>query len=120
MSVPGVGRVVATVSVSTLPELGQLSSKKLSSLVGLAPFNRDSGKLRGKRRMVGGRAIVRSALYMSALVAVQHNPVIAAFYQKLLKAGKAKKVALIACAHKLLNSLNAMVKHQQPWRELAS
>ena len=114
-SVPGVGRVVATTLLAALPELGKLSSKKLASLVGLAPLNRDSGKLRGKRHIVGGRALVRSMLYMASLVAVQHNPIIARFYQRLLKAGKAKKVALIACARKLLGILNALVKQQQPW-----
>ncbi len=114
-SVPGVGRVVATTLLAALPELGQLSSKQLASLVGIAPLNCDSGKMRGKRRIVGGRALVRSALYMAALVAVQHNPVISAFYQRLLQAGKVKKVALIACAHKLLGILNALVKQQVFW-----
>ena len=90
--------------------------KKLSSLVGIAPMNCDSGQMRGKRRIIGGRARVRAVLYMSALVAIQHNPVIKAFYQKLLQAGKAKKVALIACAHKLLGFLHAIVKSQKPWR----
>ncbi len=116
-SVPGVGRVVATTLLAALPELGQLPSKQLASLVGIAPFNYDSGKMRGKRRIVGGRALVRSALYMAALVAVQHNPVIVAFYQRLLQAGKAKKVALIACAHKLLGILNALVKQQVRWND---
>jgi transposase len=115
-SVPGVGRVVATTLLALLPELGQLSSKRLASLVGVAPFNFDSGKLKGKRHIVGGRALVRSALYMAALVAVQHNPVIMAFYERLLARGKAKKVALIACAHKLLVILNALVTHQQVWQ----
>ena len=114
-SVPGVGRVVATTLLAALPELGHLASKQLASLVGIAPMNSDSGKMRGKRRIVGGRALVRSVLYMAALVAVQHNPVISAFYQRLLAAGKAKKVALIACAHKLLGILNALVKHQVAW-----
>jgi transposase len=115
-SVPGVGRVVATTLLAALPELGHLSTKKLATLVGLAPLNCDSGKMRGKRHIVGGRSLVRSALYMSALVAVQHNPVIAGFYQRLLNTGKAKKVALIACAHKLLGILNAMIKQQESWR----
>lgn len=114
-SVPGVGRVTAVTLLSMLPELGELSLKKLSSLVGIAPMNCDSGKMRGKRRIIGGRAMVRSALYMSALVAVQHNPVIRDFYQRLLRVGKAKKVALIACAHKLLGFLHAIVKNQTPW-----
>ncbi len=115
-SVPGVGRVVATTLIAALPELGQISSKQLAHLVGVAPLNCDSGKMRGKRHIVGGRAQVRSVLYMSALVAVHHNPVIASFYQRLLSAGKAKKVALIACAHKLLGILNAMLKQQVSWR----
>ena len=119
-TVPGVGRVVATVLLARLPELGQLGHKQLASLVGVAPFNQDSGTMRGRRRIVGGRAMVRSALYMSALVTVQHNSVIRAFYQKLLAAGKAKKLALIACAHKLLTILNAILKHQQPWRDCSS
>jgi len=116
-SVPGVGRVVATTLLATLPELGQLPSKKLAALVGLAPLNCDSGKMRGKRHIVGGRALVRSMLYMAALVAVQHNPVISTFYQRLLQVGKAKKVALIACAHKLLGILNALLKRQQSWSD---
>jgi transposase len=115
-TVPGVGRVVATTLLAALPELGHLPTKQLASLVGIAPLNCDSGKMRGKRRIVGGRALVRSTLYMSALVAIQHNPVIAAFYKRLLQAGKAKKVALIACAHKLLGILNAILKQQQPWQ----
>lgn len=115
-SVPGVGRVVATTLLAALPELGQISSKQLASLVGIAPLNCDSGKMRGKHHIMGGRGLVRSVLYMSALVAVQHNPLISAFYQRLLNAGKAKKVALIACAHKLLGILNAMVKQQESWR----
>jgi transposase len=114
-SVPGVGRVVATTLLAALPELGHLSSKQLASLVGIAPLNCDSGKMRGKRHIVGGRALVRSVLYMAALVAVQHNPVISTFYQRLLQAGKAKKVALIACAHKLLGILNALLKKQVFW-----
>lgn len=114
-SVPGVGRVVATTLLAALPELGQLGSKQLAGLVGVAPLNRDSGQFRGKRQIVGGRAGVRSALYMAALVAVHHNPVLADFYQRLLKAGKVKKVALIACVHKLLTILNAMVKRQTCW-----
>lgn len=118
-SVPGVGPVMANTLLAALPEIGQIPSKQLASLVGVAPLNCDSGKKRGKRRIVGGRAMVRSTLYMSALVAIQHNPVISVFYQKLLKAGKAKKVALIACARKLLGILNAIIKHQQPWQHVA-
>jgi transposase len=115
-SVPGVGPVIATTLIATLPELGKIGQKQLASLVGLAPMNSDSGKHRGHRRIMGGRALVRSVLYMGALVAIQHNPVIAAFYQRLLAAGKTKKVALIACAHKLLGILHALVKNQQCWQ----
>jgi transposase len=115
-TVPGVGKVVATTLISALPELGSLSAKQISSLVGLAPMNCDSGKMRGKRRITGGRAQVRSVLYMAALVATRHNPVIRNFYNSLIKRGKLKKVALTACMHKLLIILNAMVKHKIPWR----
>lgn len=115
-SVPGVGRVVATTILAELPELGQLSRKQLASLVGLAPMNYESGKRQGRRSIMGGRAMVRSALYMGTLVGVRYNPVLSAFYQKLLQAGKAKKVALIACAHKLLGILHALVKRQECWR----
>lgn len=115
-TVPGVGKVVATTLISALPELGSLSSKQISSLVGLAPMNCDSGKMRGKRRITGGRAQVRSVLYMAALVATRYNPVIRNFYNSLIERGKLKKVALTACMHKLLIILNAMVKHKTPWR----
>jgi transposase len=115
-TVPGVGKVVATTLISALPELGSLSSKQISSLVGLAPMNCDSGKMRGKRRITGGRAQVRSMLYMATLVATRHNPVIRNFYNSLIERGKLKKVALTACMHKLLIILNAMVKHKTPWR----
>lgn len=116
MSVPGVGEVVATTLISSLPELGQLAHKSLSYLVGLAPLNRDSGKSKGKRRIWGGRANVRCVLYMAALVAIRYNPVIKNFYQRLLDKGKLKKVALTACMHKLLILLNAMVRDCQPWQ----
>lgn len=116
-SVPGVGPVVATTLLAMLPELGQLSHKKIASLVGLAPLNCDSGKRHGKRHIMGGRALVRSNLYLAALVAIQHNSVIRGFYQRLLDAGKAKKVALIACAHKLLNIPNALMRKQVSWVE---
>lgn len=118
-SVPGVGEVVATTIISSLPELGKLSHKSLSYLVGLAPLNRDSGKSRGKRRIYGGRANVRCVLYMATLVAVRHNLVIKAFYQRLLDKGKLKKVALTACMHKLLILLNAMMRNSQTWRHEA-
>jgi transposase len=116
-SVPGIGPVVATTLVAELPELGRLDRKRIAALVGLAPLARDSGSLRGKRLVWGGRGQVRAALYMATLVATRHNPVIHAFYARLLKAGKAKKVALTACMHKLLLILNAIVRANAPWRQ---
>ncbi len=115
-SVPGIGEVVAVTLISSLPELGTISHKSISYLVGVAPLNRDSGKFRGKRRIWGGRARIRSVLYMAALVAVRFNPVIKAFYERLLNKGKLKKVALTACMHKLLIVLNAMMKNNQAWQ----
>jgi transposase len=114
-SVPGVGPVAAVTLLADLPELGHLNRKQIGALVGVAPLNADSGTLRGKRVVWGGRGQVRAALYMAALVAVRHNPVLRAFYQRLLAAGKAKKLALVACMHKLLTILNAIVHHQTPW-----
>ncbi len=115
-SVPGIGPVVSRTLLAELPELGTLTHKQIAALVGVAPLNRDSGTLRGRRMIWGGRAVVRSVLYMSAVVAARHNPLIKAFYQRLRAAGKAPKVALVACMHKLLTILNAMVKHRTPWR----
>lgn len=115
-SVPGVGRATSLTLLAELPELGKLDRKQIAALVGVAPLNRDSGILRGRRTIWGGRSQVRSALYMAALVATRHNPVIAAFYQRLCGAGKEKKVALVACMHKLLTILNAVIKHRTPWR----
>jgi len=115
-SVPGVGKVVSTTLLIELPELGNLSRRKIAALVGVAPLNRDSGTLRGKRTVWGGRAKLRAVLYMAALVGVRHNPVIAAFYERLLKAGKAKKVALVACMRKLLTILNAMIRSKTVWK----
>jgi transposase len=115
-SVPGVGPVVALTLLAELPELGALDRKRLAALVGLAPHAADSGTRRGKRLVWGGRGRVRTALYMAALVATRHNPVVRAFYQRLLRAGKAKKVALTACMHKLLLILNAIVHAGTPWR----
>ena len=115
-SMPGVGPVVTTTLLANLPELGTLTGKQIAALVGVAPFNRDSGTWRGKRRVWGGRAQIRAALYMAALVAARFNPVIRAFYRRLCAAGKAKKVALTACMRKLLLILNAMLKHRTPWR----
>jgi transposase len=116
-SVPGVGRVTATSLLAQLPELGRLNEKQISALVGVCPFCRDSGQMRGRRTIWGGRARVRAALYMAALVAARHNPVIQAFYQRLLAAGKAKKLALVACMHKLLLILNALLKTDSVWIE---
>jgi transposase len=115
-SVPGVGPVLACTLLAGVPELGTLTHKRLAALVGVAPLNRDSGTLRGHRSVWGGRAEVRAALYMGALVATRHNPVIGEFYKRLLAAGKPKKVALVACMRKLLSILNAVLKHRTPWR----
>ena len=114
-SVPGVGRVVATTLLAQLPELGRLSRKQIAKLVGVAPLNRDSGTLRGKRMVFGGRASVRAVLYMGALVGAYKNPVLRAYYQRLLAAGKPKKLALTACMRKLLTILNAMAKTGTHW-----
>ncbi len=114
-SVPGIGPVLTTTLLANLPELGTLTHKQIAALVGVAPLNRDSGTLRGKRTVWSGRAQVRAALYMAAMVAARFNPVIRAFYQRLCVAGKAKKVALVACMRKLLTIINAMLKHQRPW-----
>ena len=113
--VPGVGPRVSFTLLAHLPELGSLTRQQISALVGVAPLNRDSGLMRGRRSVWGGRARVRAALYMASLVAARHNSVIRAFYQRLLEAGKPKKVALVACMRKLLCILNSMLKHQQPW-----
>jgi transposase len=114
-SVPGVGPVLSTTILADLPELGLLNRRQIAALVGVAPFNRDSGNLRGKRTVWGGRSAIRAALYMATLVASRHNPVIRAFYHRLCAAGKPKKVALTACMRKLLTILNAMLKHRTPW-----
>jgi transposase len=115
-SVPGVGDIVARTLIADLPELGRLDRKQIAALVGVAPLNRDSGKMRGKRTTWGGRAKVRSALYMAALVASRHNPVLATFYQRLVSAGKAKKLAITAVMRKLLTILNAMIRDHRPWQ----
>ena len=114
----GVGRMTIATLFADLPELGTLDNKRIAALVGVAPFNRDSGTHRGKRMIWGGRASVRAALYMAALVASRHNPVIRAFYERLCAAGKPKKVALVACMRKLLTILNAMIRTKSPWRAL--
>ena len=114
-SVPGVGEQLSLSLLAYLPELGTLNRKRIAALVGVAPFNRDSGSRRGKRSVWGGRTRLRAVLYMGALVASRHNPVLRAFYQRLLAAGKPKKLALTACMRKLLTILNAMVKTGQHW-----
>jgi transposase len=114
-SVPGIGQVTSATLVAALPELGQLSRKEIAKLAGIAPLNRDSGRYRGHRMVWGGRAEVRAALYMATLVATRHNPVIRVRYQRLLAAGKPKKLALVACMRTLLVILNAMLKHHTPW-----
>ena len=118
-SAPGVGPVLSRTLVGDLPELGRLNRKQIAALVGVAPLARDSGKRRGKRMVWGGRAPVRAALYMAALVATRHNPVIQAFYQRLVSVGKPKKVALTACMRKLLTILNVMMKTNTDWKEIA-
>lgn len=114
-SVPGVGRVLSFTLLSDLPELGRLSRREIAKLVGVAPLSWDSGTLRGHRFIQGGRQSVRRALYMGALVATRYNPVIRSFYQRLLLAGKPKKVALVACMRKLLTILNTMVRRGERW-----
>ena len=119
-SVPGVGPVLTTTLLANLPELGALTRKEVAAVAGVAPFPRDSGTLKGRRAIWGGRAHVRAALYMAALVATRRNPVIRTFYQRLCQTGKAKKLALTACMRKLLTILNAMLKNRTPWRGTAS
>ena len=119
-TVPGVGEQTSFTLLAHLPELGTLNRRQIAALVGVAPFSRDSGTLRGKRTVSGGRSRVRAALYMGALVASRHNPVIRDFYQRLLAAGKPRKVALVACMRKLLVILNAMLKHRVSWDNMRS
>jgi transposase len=114
-SVKGVGPVLTATLLTDLPELGSLDRKRIAALVGVAPLARDSGTLHGRRTCWGGRASVRAALYMAALVATRHNPVLRALYRRLLAAGKPKKTALVACMHKLLLILNALIRSQVPW-----
>jgi transposase len=118
-SVPGVGPVLVSSIVAELPELGTLNRKQIAALVGVAPFNKDSGQSRGRRRIWGGRGHVRSLLYMSVVAGLRFNPTIKDFYKHLIAGGKAAKVALVACMRKLLVILNAMLKNRQPWRPVA-
>lgn len=117
-SMPGVGMVLSSTLLGDLQELGTLNKKQIAALVGVAPMNRDSGCYRGKRRIRGGRAQVRTVLYMATLSAIQHNPVIRVFYQRLLKNGKHKKVAIVACMRKMIVMLNAMVRDETQWGEI--
>lgn len=114
-SVKGVGPVTILTLTAMLPELGQLGRRQIAKLVGVAPLANDSGKRRGRRLIWGGRAQIRSVLYMAALVAMRHNPVIRAFYERLIAVGKPKKVAIVACMRKLLTILNAMLRDQTTW-----
>jgi transposase len=116
-STPGVGPTTSAMLISCVPELGQLNRKQIASLIGVAPLNRDSGRLRGRRMIWGGRGQVRAVLYMSALSAIRHNPLIGQFYQRLRASGKCFKVAIVACMRKLLVILNAMVRDQATWRQ---
>lgn len=116
-STPGIGDVTSAILLADLPELGLYNRQKIAALVGVAPFNKDSGHMRGKRRVKGGRAHIRSVLYMATLSAIQYNPVIQSFYQQLCRRGKEKKVAIVACMRKLLTILNAMIRDNQPWRQ---
>ncbi len=118
-STPGVGPVLSTTLLAELPELGTLDRKQIAALVGVAPLNRDSGTMRGKRTVWGGRAQVRAVLYMSTLIAIRFNPVISKVYKRLIDAGKLKKVAIVACMHKLLIVLNAMIKHKTYWQQFS-
>jgi len=115
-SIPGVGPVLSTTLLAEVPELGSVPHRPLAALVGVAPFNCDSGKWKGTRRIWGGRATVRAVLYMAACTAVRHNPILRALYQRLVAAGKRKKVALVACMRKLLTICNAIIARGTPWR----
>ena len=115
-SVPGVGSTTSRVLIAELPELGTLSRRQAAALVGVAPLNRDSGTLRGRRTVWGGRATVRTALYMATVVAVRHNPALATAYRRLRGAGKPAKVALTACMRKLIVILNVILRDQPPWK----
>jgi len=115
-SCKGIGPVSTQTMVSCLPELGTLSGRQIAALVGVAPFNNDSGQHHGRRHIQGGRLDVRAVLYMATLAAIRHNPVIRAFHRRLIAAGKAKKVAITACMRKLLTILNAMLRDKKPWQ----
>lgn len=114
-SVPGVGNVVARTLIAELPELGRVGRHHIAALAGVAPMNRDSGRYRGKRKIQGGRVVVRAPLYMACLVAIQHNPALKRFYRRLREAGKPARLALVAAMRKLLTILNAMLRTRRPW-----
>tara|TARA_R110000868_G_C10956382_1_gene768095 strand:- start:1742 stop:2698 length:957 start_codon:yes stop_codon:yes gene_type:complete len=115
-SVPGIGDGVAFTLMGELPELGALSNKQISALCGLAPYNRDSGQMTGRRRIRGGRAPIRTMLYMAMLCGIQHNPVMKEFYNRLVAQGKHKKVAITACMRKMMTILNTMIRNDQEWQ----
>ena len=115
-SVPGVGDVTAHTLIADLPELGQLDRRRVAALVGVAPVNRDSGQMRGKRTIAGGRADVRNALYMATLSAIRWNPIISKHYKSLVERGRPKKVAIVACMRRLLGILNAIIRTKTPWQ----
>ena len=115
-SVPGIGPITASTLIAALPELGHLDRRKIAALVGVAPINRDSGTLRGRRMIAGGRAVVRHVLYMATLTAIRYNPTIAAFYQRFVAAGRPGKLAVTAAMRKLLVILNAILRDRRPWQ----
>jgi transposase len=117
-SAPGIGPATAGALIAELPELGRLNRQEIAKLVGVAPINRDSGQMRGKRTTVAGRTSVRNALFMATLVATKHNPAISAFFQRLVGNGKSKMVALVASMRKFLTILNIMIRQQTPWKTL--
>lgn len=119
-STPGVGPATAATLIAELPELGRLNRQQIAKLVGVAPINRDSGTMRGKRTTCGGRTGVRNALYMATLVATKHNPIIGAFYERLIAAGKSKMTALVAAMRKLITILNVMIRDNRPWKRTVS
>lgn len=116
-STPGIGDGVAFTLLGELPELGTLTSRQVAAITGLAPYNRDSGSMKGKRRIKGGRAPIRTVLYMAMMSAIQHNPIMKKFYQRLVAEGKHKKVALTACMRKMMTILNAMIRDGKAWQE---
>jgi transposase len=115
LSMPGIGPAVVNTLLGDLPELGTMTQKQVAALTGVAPFNRDSGNLRGKRRIRGGRYTVRTMLFMAVLTSIQHNPIIRCFYQRLVAQGKHKKIALTACIRKMIIMLNAMIRDDKMW-----